>query len=183
MKPSTLARNGVSSEMVELIGRLIDSIAWPARRRAMGDVTLALLDGKQRVAENVFGWNRRSVELGLHEYQTGIACVNVVSTRGRPKAENKEPQLLAEIQAIMESHSQAQLPPGTSLQHAKMTARKVHEALVQKGGSAATLPSVRTISNLLNRQDCRLLAVVKSTTQKNPVKPRLSLPSKAAATL
>ena len=45
MKPTTLARNGVSTEMVELIGRLIDLIAWPDRRRAMGDVTMALLDG------------------------------------------------------------------------------------------------------------------------------------------
>src|SRR5665811_2161133 len=75
MKTSTLERNGVSTEMVNLIGRLIDSIAWPARRRAMGDVTMALLDGKRRVAEDVFGWNRRAVELGIHEYQTGIACV------------------------------------------------------------------------------------------------------------
>src|SRR5450756_460841 len=85
MKPTTLARNGVSTEMVELIGRLIDLIAWPARRRAMGDVTVALLDGKRRVAEDVFGWNRKAVELGIHEYQTGIACVNDISTRGKPK--------------------------------------------------------------------------------------------------
>jgi hypothetical protein len=32
MKPSTLIRNGVSTEMMELIARLIDLIAWPARR-------------------------------------------------------------------------------------------------------------------------------------------------------
>ena len=49
MKLTTLARNGVSTEVVELIGRLIDLIAWPARRRAMGNVAVALLDGKQRV--------------------------------------------------------------------------------------------------------------------------------------
>ena len=55
MKTSALERNGVSTEMVELIGRLIDLIEWPARRSAMGDVTMALLDGKYRVAEDVFG--------------------------------------------------------------------------------------------------------------------------------
>ena len=64
MKTSTLERKGVSTEIVDLIGRLIDSIEWPARRRAMGDVTVALLDGKQRVAEDVFGWSRKAVELG-----------------------------------------------------------------------------------------------------------------------
>ena len=53
MKTSTLERNGVSTEMVELIGRLVDLIAWPARRRAMGDVAMTLLDGKRRVAARV----------------------------------------------------------------------------------------------------------------------------------
>jgi hypothetical protein len=47
MKTSTLARNGVSTEVVDLIGRLVEMIAWPARRRAMGDVVVTLLDGKQ----------------------------------------------------------------------------------------------------------------------------------------
>src|SRR5450830_1539128 len=91
MKPTTLARNGVSTEMVELIGRLIDLIAWPARRRAMGDVTVALLDGKRRVAEDVFGWNRKAVELGIHEYQTGIVCVNDITARGKPKQKTSTP--------------------------------------------------------------------------------------------
>ncbi|MEQ6341705.1 MAG: hypothetical protein M3A44_08630 [Gammaproteobacteria bacterium] len=56
-------------------------IPWPARRRAMGDVTVLLLDGKQRVAENVFGWNRRAIEVGIHELQTGIACINDITAR------------------------------------------------------------------------------------------------------
>ena len=72
MKATTLARNGVSTEMVNLIGRLVELIPWPARRCAMGDVAVTLLDGKQRVAETVFGWNRRAVEVGINEYQTGI---------------------------------------------------------------------------------------------------------------
>ena len=108
MKTSTLERNGVSTEIVELIGRLIDLMAWPTRRRAMGDVTMTLLDGKRRVAEEVFGWNRKAVELGIHEYQTGIACINDISARGKPKTEDKHPMLLAEIQAIMEPHSESE---------------------------------------------------------------------------
>ncbi len=46
MKTSTLVRNGISPELVGLISRLVDLIPWPVRRRAMGDVTLLLLDGK-----------------------------------------------------------------------------------------------------------------------------------------
>jgi hypothetical protein len=85
--------------MVKLISRLVDLIPWPERRRAMGDVTLLLLDGKHRVAENVFGWKR----------------------------------------------------------------------------SAESLPTVRTISNILNRQDYRLRTVAKTKVQKKPQKPTQSL--------
>jgi len=171
MKTSTLERNGISTEMVDLIGRLIDLIEWPARRRAMGDVTMALLDGKHRVAEDVFGWNRRAVELGIHEYQTGIACVNDITARGKPKTEDKHPKLLAEIQTIMEPHSESQASLRTTLLYTNITAKTVHQALVKKGWSEADLPSVRTISNLLNRQDYRLRTVAKSKVQKKPAKP------------
>lgn len=175
MKTSTLERNGVSNEMVDLIKRLIDLIAWPERRRAMGDVTMTLLDGKRRVAEDVFGWNRRAVELGIHEYQTGIACVNDISARSKPKTEDKYPQLLADIQAIMEPHSESESSLRTTLLYTNMTAKAVREALVQKGWPETSLPSVRTLSNLLNRQEYRLRTVAKAKVQKKPTKPMPSL--------
>jgi hypothetical protein len=175
MKSSTLVRNGVSTEMVELIGRLIDVIGWPARRRAMGDVTMALLDGKPRVAEDVFGWNRKAVEVGIHESQTGITCINDISARGKKKTEDKPPRLLAEIQAMMEPHSESESSLRITLLYTNMTARTVREALVQKGWSEQSLPSVRTISNLLNRQNYRLRTVAKSQVQKKQTKPMPSL--------
>jgi hypothetical protein len=171
MKTSTLERNGVSTEIVDLIERLIDLIEWPARRCAMGDVALALLDGKQRVAEDVFGWNRKAVELGIHEYQTGITCVNDITARGKPKTEDKYPKLLAEIHAIMEPHSESESSLRTTLLYTNVTAKTVHDALVQKGWSEQSLPSVRTISNVLNRQDYRLRTVAKSKVQKKQTKP------------
>ena len=91
MKITTLARSGVSTEMVDLISRLVDKIPWPERRYAMNDVTLLLLDGKHRVAESVFGWSRSAVEVGINECQTGIACVNDLSARLKPKTEREEP--------------------------------------------------------------------------------------------
>ena len=175
MKTTTLACNGVSTEMVDLIGRLVELIAWPARRRAMGDVTMVLLDGKRRVAENVFGWNRRAIEVGMHEYQTGIACVNDISSRVKPKTEDKYPKLLAEIQAIMEPHSESESSLRTTLLYTHLTAKTVHEALVQKGWPTQSLPSVRTISNLLNRQDYRLRTVAKTKVQKKQPRPMQSL--------
>ncbi len=108
MKISTLTLNEVSPQVVDLISRLVDLIPWPVRRQAMGDVTLSLLAGKHRVAEDVFVWNRTTAELGINEYRSGISCVNDLSNRQKPKTEEKFPKLLADIRQIMDPHSQAE---------------------------------------------------------------------------
>ena len=177
MKPTTLARNGVSAQTVELISRLVESIPWPDRRRAMGDVTASLLEGKPRVAESVFGWSRYAVEVGIHEARSGMSCINDLSARLKPRTEDRHPDLLADIQSIMEPHSQSEARLRTTLLYTDMTARAVHEALAQKGWSTPCLPGVRTISNLLNRQDYRLRTMAKTKVQKKHPRPTPSLPA------
>jgi len=174
MKTSILVQNGVSGEIVGLISRLVSLIPWPMKRCAMGDVALTLLDGKHRVAEDVFGWSRSAVEVGIKEFQTGFSCVNDISARRKPKTEEKSPELLAEIHTIMEPDSEAESHLRTTFLYTNMTARSVYNALVEKGWSEETLPSVRTISNILNRQDYRLRTVAKTKVQKKQRKPTRS---------
>ena len=174
MKISTVVRNEVSTQTVDLISRLVGLIPWPDRRQAMGDVTLSLLDGKHRVAEDVFGWSRSTVQLGMKELQTGISCVNDLSSRHKPKTEQKHPGLLEDIHQIMEPHSQADPRLRTTLLYTNMTARAVYDALLEKGWATVTLPTVRTISNILNRQGYRLRTVAKTKVQKKPLRPRRS---------
>jgi len=69
----------------------------------MGDATLSLLDGKARVAEDVFGWNRGTVELGMNEFRTGIICVNDISKRRRLKVEEKSPKVIGRYSGNHES--------------------------------------------------------------------------------
>jgi Rhodopirellula transposase DDE domain len=166
MKSSILNRNEVSAQAVALISRLVDLIPWPTRRQAMGDVTLTLLNAKHRVAEDVFGWNRATVELGMNESRTGILCLNDLSTRHKPKAEDKDPKLLADIREIMDPHSQAEPRLRTTLLYTHMTAQAVYDALLEKGWPKETLPTVRTISNILERHDYRLRTVTKTKVQK-----------------
>ncbi len=130
MKTLTLIRNEVSPQMVDLLARLVDLIPWPVRRSAMGDVTMSLLDGKPRVAEDVFGWGRATVELGMNEFRTKILCANDLSTRHKPKAEDKDPRLLADIIEIMDPHSQSEPRLRTTLLYTNMTAKAVYDALV-----------------------------------------------------
>jgi hypothetical protein len=166
MKTSILDQKGVTTEIVDLVSRLVDLIPWPARRRAMGDVALVLLDGKHRVAEDVFGWGRTVVQVGINEFRTGISCVNDISLRVKPKTEEKNTELLAEIHTIMEPHSEAESHLRTTLLYTNMTAKAVYNALVEKGWTTESLPTIRTISNILIRHNYRLRTVAKTKIQK-----------------
>jgi hypothetical protein len=159
-------RYGVTPQVIELIGRLIDMIPWPSRRSAMGDVSISLLDGKFRVAEDVFGWNRNTVELGMNEFRTKIVCVNDLSNRRKPKVEDKEPKLLTDIIEIMEPNSQSESRLRTTLLYTNMTAKSVYKALLLKGWPEETLPTLQTISNILNRHGYRLRTVENTKVQK-----------------
>ena len=171
MKTSILDQNGVSPETVALISRLVSLIPWPDRRRAMGDVTMTLLEGKPRVSEEVFGWGRSSVSLGINEYRSGVVCVNDLSGRHKPKSEEKYPELLSDICELLEPNCQAEPRLRTTLLYTNMTAQSVYNALLSNGWTEETLPTVRTISNILNRNEYRLRTVTKTKVQKKRRKP------------
>ena len=80
--------------------------------------------------------------------------------------EEKHPKLLEDIRLIMDPKSQAQSHLRTALSYTNMTAKSVRSALVDNGWGNDDLPSVRTLSNILNRQDYRLRRVEKSQVQK-----------------
>jgi hypothetical protein len=61
MKTSILTRNGVSQQVVDLIGRLVDLIPWPTRKSSMGDVTMSHA-GRQRLRS-------RAVPIGGHRFR------------------------------------------------------------------------------------------------------------------
>lgn len=166
MKMSTLEKNGDPDTVAKTISLIVARIPWPERRLAMAEVTQNLLDGKPRVAEYLFGWSRENVKTGLEELRGGIACVNDLSKRRKPKAEEKHPGLAEDIRILMEPTSQAESHLRTALAYTNMTAAAVRGALLEKGWPEEALPKVRTISNMLNRMDYRLRRVKKTKVQK-----------------
>ena len=76
------------------------------RRAFQAQVTLDYLHGSARRAETVFGWSRKTVELGLNELRTGITCVDNFSARGNRRTEQKLPRLEQDIRALAEPESQ-----------------------------------------------------------------------------
>lgn len=166
MKVSTIKKNKIGQEVIKTIALLMKRIPWPSRRQAMAEVTTRLLDGKPRVAEDVSGWGRSTVKLGMNELRTGIICLNDLSERRKPKTEEKYPEMLSDIHEIMEPESQADPQLRTTLSYTDMTASGVRQALLERGWPEEKLPAVRTMSDILFRQGYRLRTVVKTKVQK-----------------
>ncbi len=77
------------------------------KRDFMAKVTEEYFDSSARKAETVLGWNRHSIQLGLHERRTGIVCVDNYRARGRHKSEVVLPNLEADIHALVDAQAQA----------------------------------------------------------------------------
>ena len=156
--------------MNELTDRLIITLKDAAskltgakRRAFQAQVTLDYLDGSARQAERVFGWWRKTVELGLHELRTGITCVDNASARGNRRTEEKLPALEHDIRALAEPQSQQDPKFQSPFQYTRITAKAMRQALIdQKGWKSEELPCEKTIGNILNRLGFRLRRVQKA---------------------
>lgn len=127
------------------------------KRDFMAKVAEDYLGGSARKAERIFGWNRQSVQLGLHERRTGFICVDHYQGRGRHKSEVLLPDLEADIRSLVDTQSQADPKFQSTFVYARISARAVREALItQKGYSEEQLPTRQTIGDILNRLGYRL---------------------------
>jgi hypothetical protein len=131
------------------------------RRLFQAEVATELCDGSSRLAERRFGWGRDSVEKGLHESQQGMRCLENFAARGRRRSEEKNPQLAADIRAIVEPQSYTDPELQSSRRYTNLSAAEVREALIAKGHIEAELPSERTLRDILNRMNYRLKRIQK----------------------
>jgi hypothetical protein len=131
------------------------------RRSFQAEVVTALCDGSARQAEYRFGWGRETVEKGLHEQQHGVRCLENFAARGRQRSEDKDPQLAADIRAIVEPHTYADPGLKSSRQYTNLSAAEVRDALIKNGHPKEELPSERTLRDILNRMNYRLKRIQK----------------------
>lgn len=136
------------------------------RRQFMAQVVQSLGRGGAVQAERELGWNRGTVRKGLYELEHGLIH-DAFEQRGRKPAEAKLPQLLADIQAIVEPQTQADPSLTSQRLYTRLSAPEVRRQLMaQKGYSDAELPSNEVIRQRLNQLGYRLKRVAKTKPQK-----------------
>jgi len=149
------------------------------RRLFQAEVTHALCGGSPRAAERRFGWGRDCVEKGLHEAGSGLRCVENFAAKGAMPCEVKDPQLAADIRAVVEPHTQADPELKSSRRYTNLSAREVLEALKsQKAYNEDRLPKERTMRDILNRLGYRIKRIQKA----QPLKKTEGKPSAVSST-
>ncbi|WP_199327082.1 hypothetical protein [Nostoc sp. FACHB-888] len=127
------------------------------KRDFMAKVTEDYFDSSARKAETILGWNRQSVQLGLHERRTGIVCVENYQARGRHNSVEVLPNLETDIRSLVDAQAQADPKFQSTFLYARISAREVREALVSVHGyDESELPSRQTCGEILNRLGYRL---------------------------
>jgi transposase len=133
------------------------------RRLFQAEVADALCGGSPRAAERRFGFGRDTVATGQHEAHSGLRCLENFPARGKPPWEVKDPQLAADIRALVEPHTLADPEVKSARRYTNLSAREVLQALQsQKGYAAAGLPGERTMRDILNRLGYRLKRIQKA---------------------
>jgi len=127
------------------------------KRDFMAKVAEDYFEGSARRAETVLGWNRKCVQLGLHERRTQILCVDNFRARGRHKTEKILPNLEQDIRSLVDAQTQADPKFQSTFAYSRISARAVREALIeQRGYTDEELPTRQTIGDILNRLGYRL---------------------------
>jgi hypothetical protein len=124
--------------------------------------------GGQSLAARELGWCRNTTRKGMRELESGKRIEDNFSARGRKKAEEKLPSLLADIRAIVDGQSQTDPTFQSQRLYTRLSAAEVRKQLIlQKGYRDDDLPSEETIRVKLNGLGYRLRAVQKSRPQKD----------------
>ena len=97
-----------------------------------------------------------------------LVCIDAFALRGRKRAEVHLPNLLTDIQASVDSQSQADPQFRSNRLYTRLTAAEVRRQLITQTGYADTvLPTAETIGTKLNALGYYPQKVAKSQPQKN----------------
>ena len=166
----------LTREVKALLLSTAKALKGSALRMFMARTVQALGPGGQRLAERELGWNRGTIRKGIHEVEHGIVCLDAFSSRGRKRSEEHLPNLLADLQAIVDSQSQADPQFRTNRLYTRLTAAEVrHQLLAQFAYTDEQLPTKETIACKLNELGYFPKKVAKTQHQKNFPKPMPSL--------
>lgn len=161
------SKHNLDASHIEDLKKAASIMSGADRRSFQAEMSLKYCQGNPRQTENIFGWNRNSIELGLHEKRTGIICLGAQKASSGDKLwEQKHPEVAAILFELAESQAQQDPTFRTTLLFTRLTAAEALKQLRNNGFPEEVLPSPRTMADILNRNGYRLRRVVKAKPKK-----------------
>lgn len=137
------------------------------RRIFMARITRELGAGGQTKAEKELGWNRKTLRKGTKELESGVPIVDNYQARGRKRAEEHLPNLLTDMQEIVDKQSQTDPQFKSNRLYTRLSAAEVRRQLIaQKGYLEEDLPTATAIGYKLNKMGYHPNRVQKSKPKK-----------------
>jgi hypothetical protein len=139
----------LTASLKELLIETARKLKGRDRRRFMALTVKELGPGGQRLAERELGWSRVTIRKGLRELEMGETDLSPPASHGRHRAEERLPQLLADICALIEQQRRLDPDPqcGSYPRVACLSAAEVRRRLVSDFGyTDDELPTVQTIA-------------------------------------
>ena len=162
----------LTDSLTALLSDTAKTLKGSARRVFMARTVQELGPGGQRRAERELGWSRAIIRKGARELASGVPIQDNFSARGRKRAEDHLPNLLADITAIVDSQSQTDPQFRSNRLYTRLSAAEVRRQLIaQKGYTDAGLPTAETIGTKLNALGYFPKKVAKTRPQKKSRKP------------
>lgn len=157
----------LTAQVKDYLQGTADSLRGADRRLFMARTVRMLGPQGQRRAERELGWNRVTIRKGTHELDSGIRCADAFCLRGRKRAEERLPDLLADIKAIVDAQCQTDPSFQTQRLYTRLTTAEVREQLIlRKGYTDEQLPTAETIRRKIHDLGYRLRKVQKSRPKK-----------------
>ena len=154
------------------------SLQGSAHRLFRARTGTALGPGGQQRAARALRWGRMTMRKGMRELHRGVLCVDALALRGRQRAAEHLPNLLTDIQAIVDSQSQADPQCRPTRLETRLTAAEVRRQLsAQTGSPEAALPTAATMGTTFNALGDSPPKVAQRQPPKNSQQPPPSAPS------
>ncbi|MCA9874864.1 MAG: hypothetical protein H6659_11940 [Ardenticatenaceae bacterium] len=132
----------LSPQLQAVYKQTADALKGRERRLFMAQVVKMLGPGGQRQAERELGWNRGTIRKAMRELDSGQLIEDRFSERGRKGVEEKLPNLLGDIQAILDGHEETD----PIAKRIGLSTRQVRQMLiVEKGYRDEELPTQETV--------------------------------------
>lgn len=132
--PTLAFRQPLSASQIADVRLAASTMSGPKRRAFEAERALKYCGGNPLLADTIFGWGRRTVEVGLAERRTGGICLGAqAACSGRHRWEEAPPEVAEALHQLAEAHAQQEPTFRTTLAYTRLTAKSALAALGAEG--------------------------------------------------